>query len=135
MRLTLCPWNGDRIVCLVSKLKLAQWAPLPVSISSGLVAANYRRLPHRLLGQQLEVPLGRVFLSDPKSRSMKKENTKVGQGAQRQISTHKPMTAILSHKPGACPLDSLYGQPGDKLLGTSVRNVLRLGKWRLEDIP
>lgn len=134
MRLTLCPWNGNT-VCLVSKLKLAQWVPLPVSVRSGSLAASYRRLPHRLLEQQMEILLGRIFLSDPKSRPMKKENTKVGQGAQSQISTHKPMTAILGHRPGACSLGSLYDQPGDKLLDISVRNVFGLGKWRLEDAP
>lgn len=129
IRLTLCPWNKVT-VCLVSKLKLAQWVPLPVSVSSGSLAASYRRLPHRLLGQQLEALLRRIFLSDPKSRPMKKENTKVGRGAQSQISTHKPMTTILSHKPGACHLDRLYDQPGDKLLGTSVRNIWGNGDWK-----
>lgn len=77
MRLTLCPWNGGT-VCLVSKLKLAQRVPLPVSVRSGSLAASYRILPHRLLGQQLEILLGRIFLSDPKSRPMKKESAKVG---------------------------------------------------------
>lgn len=132
MGLTLCPWNGGT-VCSVSKLKLAQGLPLPVSVSSGSVAASYRRLPHRLLGKPPGALLGRIFLSGANSRPMKKENTKVGHGAQSQISTHKPMTTILGPKSGACHLDRLYSQPGDKLLGTSVRNVFRLGKWRLED--